>query len=54
MKQTGASYYDTASTFKMDNPSLIANWNTRFLKEGVVGLLEKNERTASAPMSKKG
>jgi transposase len=27
MKQTGASYQDTAIEFKMNNLSLIANWN---------------------------
>lgn len=29
-KQTGASYRDTAIEFKMNNPSLIANWQRIF------------------------
>ena len=41
MKQTGASYQETAIQFKMNNPSLIASWNSRFLKEGIEGLQEK-------------
>lgn len=41
MKQTGASYQDTAVAFKMNNPSLIANWYGTFLKEGVEGLQKK-------------
>ena len=51
MKQTGASYQDTAIQFKMNNPSLITNWNHRFLKTGVAGL---EERAKGRPfMSKK-
>jgi len=41
MKQTGASYQDTAIEFNMNNPALIANWNSKFLKEGIEGLQEK-------------
>jgi transposase len=41
MKQTGASYQDTAIQFNMNNPTLIANWNSKFLKEGIEGLKEK-------------
>jgi transposase len=41
MKQTGASYQDTAIIFKMNDPSLIANWYRTFLEEGIEGLLEK-------------
>lgn len=51
MKQTGASYQDTAIQFKMNNPSLIANWNRKFLKEGIEGLQEKAKGRPS--MSKK-
>ena len=51
MKQTGASYQDTAIQFKMNNPSLIANWNSKFLKEGIEGLQEKAKGRPS--MSKK-
>lgn len=51
MKQTGASYQDTAIQFEMNNPSLIANWNQMFLTEGVKGL---EERTKGRPsMAKK-
>ena len=31
MKQTGASYQDTAIEFNMNNIALIANWNSKFL-----------------------
>lgn len=41
MKQTGASYQDTAIEFQMNNSSLIANWNRIFLNEGIEGLKEK-------------
>lgn len=50
-KQTGASYRDTAIEFKMNNPSLIANWQRIFLKEGVEGLNPKQKGRPS--MSKK-
>lgn len=51
MKQTGASYQDTAIEFNMNNPSLIVNWNSKFLKEGIEGLQEKVKGRPS--MSKK-
>ena len=51
MKQTGASYLDTAIQFNMNNPSLIANWYSKFLKEGIEGLQEKTKGRPS--MSKK-
>ena len=51
MKQTGASYQETAIQFKMNNPSLIAKWNSKFLKEGIEGLQEKAKGRPS--MSKK-
>lgn len=41
MKQTGASYQETAIQFKMNNPRLIAKWNQKFLEEGIEGLQEK-------------
>ena len=50
-KQTGASYQDTAIEFKMNNPSLIANWQRIFLEEGVEGLKPKQKGRPS--MSKK-
>ena len=51
MKQTGASYQDTAIEFNMNNPALIANWNSQFLKEGIDRLQEKSKGRPS--MSKK-
>jgi transposase len=51
MKQTGASYQETAIKFKMNNPPLIANWNQKFLAEGVKGLEERAKGRPS--MSKK-
>jgi len=51
MKQTGASYQDTAIQFELNNPPLIANWKQKFLAEGVKGL---EERAKGRPtMSKK-
>ena len=50
MKQTGASYQDTAIQFNMNHPSLIATWNSKFLKEGVEGLKHVKGRPT---MSKK-
>ncbi|MEC1177374.1 transposase [Metasolibacillus meyeri] len=51
MKQTGASYLDTAIRFKMNNPSVITKWNSTFRKEGIKGLQEKVKGRPS--MSKK-
>lgn len=51
MKQTGASYQDTAIEFQMNNPSLIANWKSSFLHEGMEGLRKKPK--GRAPMSGK-
>jgi transposase len=51
MKETGASYQDTAIEFKLNNPPLIANWNKTFLNEGIEGLKEKGK--GRAPMSEK-
>ena len=50
MKQTGSSYLDTAIQFNMNNPTLVANWNSKFLKEGIEGLKEKVK--GRPPMSK--
>lgn len=51
MKQTGASYQDAADQFGMNNPSLIASWNQKFLAEEVRGLEERAKGRPS--MSKK-
>lgn len=50
MKQTGASYQDTAIRFNMNHPSLIGTWNSKFLTEGVEGLEHAKGRPS---MSKK-
>ncbi|MFD2639501.1 helix-turn-helix domain-containing protein [Piscibacillus salipiscarius] len=50
-RQTGASYIDTAIKFKLNNPSLIANWKRLFLNQGIEGLKEKPK--GRAPMSKR-
>ncbi|WP_369405070.1 helix-turn-helix domain-containing protein [Piscibacillus salipiscarius] len=42
-RQTGASYKDTAIEFKLNNPSLIANWKRSFLNEGIEGLKENRK-----------
>ena len=41
MKNTGASFQDTAIEFNMNNPSLIADWYRKFSREGVEGLTKK-------------
>jgi len=52
-KQTGASYQDTAIEFNMNNPSLIVNWNSKFLKEGIEGLQVKVKERPSMPKKPK-
>lgn len=52
MKQTGASYQDTAIRFNMNQPSLIATWNSKFLKEGVEGLTHAKGRSSMSKKSK--
>jgi len=51
MEHTGASYQDAAIHFKMNNPSLIVNWNRRVLEKGVKGLEARAKGRPS--MSKK-
>lgn len=51
-KQTGASYHDTAIEFKMNDPSLIANWQRIFLEEGVEGLKQKKKGRPSMSKNK--
>ena len=53
MKQTGASYQDTAISFKLSNPSLIANWNRTFSKEGIEGLEEKVKGRPPMPKNRR-
>ena len=52
MKHTRASYQDTAIQFGMNNPSLIAKWNSKFSKEGIAGL-EKTKGRPSMPKKPK-
>ncbi|QCR31961.1 helix-turn-helix domain-containing protein [Lysinibacillus sp. SGAir0095] len=51
MKRTGASYQDTAIHFNLNDPTLVASWYHRFLKEGIEGLQKKSKGRPS--MSKK-
>ncbi|TSI07324.1 helix-turn-helix domain-containing protein [Lysinibacillus sp. BW-2-10] len=51
MKQTGASYQDTAIEFNLNNQSMIMNWNRKLLEKGVEGLEDKSK--GRPPMSKK-
>ncbi|MEI5909722.1 helix-turn-helix domain-containing protein, partial [Bacillus spongiae] len=51
MKNTGNSYQDTAIKFKINNPSLIANWKKSFLNHGIEGLKQKPK--GRPPMSRK-
>jgi transposase len=51
MKQTGSSYQETVIAFGMTNPSLVANWNRNFQKDGIEGLKQKQKGRPS--MSKK-
>ena len=51
MKQTGASYQETAIQFKLNNPSLLARWNKAFSKGGIEALQPKPKGRSS--MSKK-
>ena len=51
MKETGASYLETANQFKLNNPSLINRWMKEFNEQGVEGLKPKPKGRPS--MSKK-
>ncbi len=44
MKRTGASYQDTAIHFNLNDPTLVASWYHRFLKEGIEGQLLKERK----------
>lgn len=48
MKQTGASYQDSAIEFEMHNPTLIVKWKQTFLAERAEGLRKKGR----PPMAK--
>lgn len=51
MKRSGASHQDTAIHFNLNDPTLVASWYHRFLKEGIQGLQRKPKGRPS--MSKK-
>ena len=51
MKETGASYLETAVQFNLNNPSLINRWMKEFNEQGVEGLKPKPKGRPS--MSKK-
>lgn len=42
MKQTGASYQNTAIQFNMNNPNLIVEWKSKLLKNRLEGLEQMN------------
>jgi transposase len=52
MKHSSTSYQETAIRFGMNNPSLIASWNSKFLQEGIAGL-EKTKGRPSMPKKPK-
>ena len=43
IKRTGASHQDTAIHFNLNDPTLVASWYHRFLKEGIEGLQRKSK-----------
>lgn len=51
IKETGASYQDAAIKFNLNQPSLIARWNSTFLRKGIEGL--KGKLGGSSSMSNK-
>lgn len=50
MKQTGASYLETAIHFKITNPTLISYWNSKL---GIEGRKEKKEKPSMPKKTKK-
>lgn len=51
MKQTGASYQETAIAFQINEPALVGYWQRTFLREGIEGLQKRTKGRSS--MSKK-
>ena len=43
MKTTGASYSITANHFGISDIGTIANWNTKFLRDGIEAFLNRKE-----------
>lgn len=50
-QDTGASYIETANTFGISEPSIIANWKRKFLEEGIAGLKKPQGRPPKMPKS---
>src|SRR5699024_12413923 len=44
-QDTGASYKETANAFGISEPSIIANWKSKYLKEGAEGLNKPQGRS---------
>lgn len=53
MKQTGASYQNTAIQFNLHNPTLIANWYSKLSKEGIEDLKGKVKGRPPMPKNRK-
>lgn len=51
-KRTGVSQQETALAFGLNNPSLIANWDRIFQREGVAGLEGKSKGRTPMPRKK--
>ena len=52
-QDTGASYIETANTYGIGEPSIIANWKRRYLVEGAEGLNKPQGRPTKMPKSNK-
>ncbi|TLQ41749.1 transposase [Ruoffia tabacinasalis] len=50
-QDTGASYRDTANTFGIGEPSIIANWKNQYEKYGTQGLNKPQGRPPKMPKS---
>lgn len=52
-QDTGASYQETANAFDISEPSIIANWHKKWLKEGTEGLSKLQGRPPKMPKETK-
>src|SRR5699024_10119100 len=48
-QDTGASYKETANAFGIREPSIIANWKSKYLKDGAEGLNKPQGRPPKMP-----
>ncbi|HJF33973.1 MAG TPA: helix-turn-helix domain-containing protein [Sporosarcina psychrophila] len=48
-QDTGASYKETANAFGISEPSIIANWKSKYLKDGAEGLNKPQGRPPKMP-----